>query len=109
MTNYRPCHTTMPRYFYLLCLLLAINWVFCYDYISDRNPQNKHGRRLSKKVRSQKSRKGNKEHQHIKRQEYEMVEDKDPMAMIDVASFIQKPDEYAVDDNLPYETDNKRR
>ncbi|XP_028167398.1 uncharacterized protein LOC114357815 [Ostrinia furnacalis] len=97
----------MPRYFYLLCLLLAMNGAFCYDYISDRNSQNNHGRRLSKKFRNQKA--GDKRFVHKNRPEYEMAEEKEPLAQIDVASFIQKPDEYSIDENFPYELENKGR
>lgn len=69
----------MLRYFYLLCLLVYIEWTFCYD-ISDHRP----ARQRAKDMRVKRQR-------HSGRKPYEM-EDKDSLALIDVASFLQQPD-----------------
>jgi hypothetical protein len=101
----------MLRYLYILCLLLEIKWTFCYDYISSSNfkykyedsPHEKH------KLNRQRNRLDVKRKLHRIRPEYEIVDDREPLAQIDIASFIRKPDEYPIEDNLSYELDNRKR
>ncbi|RVE46650.1 hypothetical protein evm_008723 [Chilo suppressalis] len=100
----------MSPYFYLLCLSIVIKYSFCYDYILERdNLKYKYGHRsLQKRSHRQKSRPQTKHNVVESRPEYEEADGKEPIAQIDVDSFIRKPDEYAVEENSPYETETKK-
>lgn len=87
----------MLRYFYLLCLLVCIEWSFCYD-ISDHRPV----RRRAKEMRVKRQRHGD-----LVRKSYDM-EDKDSLAHIDVASFLQQPDYEAAMNNYYKPGDSNR-
>lgn len=106
MTNSWSCHARMLRYIYLLlCLLACIEWTFCYDYISNSN--FKHGRvgKQTKLVRRR-------HRPNIERRRCDEdggVDDKDPVAEIDVASFIQQPDYDAVDETGRFLSRESRR
>lgn len=83
----------MLRHFYLIILLLCIEWTFSYNYIDDASGRNFHN--FGRHVKKSKKIGRNKNRNNLLRKEFSY--DRIPVEF-DVASFMQ-PDEDAIEED----------
>lgn len=94
----------MLRYIYLFTLFLFINNIYSLQYASDVDSNDG---LYNKKSKLNTRLRGKREQNYNKRQDYEMEDESDSGAQIDVAGFIQSPDNSFEEDQF-YQLENDR-